>query len=118
MSDPAAGLDDKVAHCTQGGNTPALLHSGLSWTRCHCKSQYSLPQPKAENLFKIQVLMNTILFWRILSVDFSGMFRSASFTPRDATNKVDNNTGEGLGNYLKNVLQEEDKYGNAKPSQE
>ena len=53
--------------------------------------------------------MNTILFWRILSVDFSGMFRSASFAPRDSNTKLDKNSGEGLGNYLKNVLQEEEK---------
>ena len=60
--------------------------------------------------------MNTILFWRILSVDFSGMFRSASFSPREA--KLDKSTGEGLGNYLKNVLQEEEKNGNVKLAQE
>jgi len=65
------------------------------------------------------VLMNTILFWRILSVDFSGMFRSASFSPRDANNtKLEKSAGEGLGNYLKNVLQEEDKSGNVKLAQE
>lgn len=29
------------------------------------------------------VVMNTILFYRILSVDFSGIFRSASFAPRE-----------------------------------
>ena len=69
--------------------------------------------------FQLQVLMNTILFWRILSVDFSGMFRSASFSPREANNtKLEKNAGEGLGNYLKNVLQEEDKSGNVKLAQE
>ena len=68
---------------------------------------------------QIQVLMNTILFGRILSVDFSGMFRSASFAPRDANNsKLEKSSGEGLGNYLKNVLQEEDKSGNVKLAQE
>ena len=66
--------------------------------------------------FQIQVLMNTILFSRILSVDSSGIFRSYSFAQRDA--KLDKNTGEGLGNYLKNVLQEEEKNGNVKLAQE
>ena len=66
--------------------------------------------------FQIQVLMNTILFSRIRSVDSSGIFRSSSFAQRDA--KLDKNTGESLGNYLKNVLQEEEKNGNVKLAQE
>ena len=74
------------------------------------------PQKHTETAFQIQVLMNTILFSRILSVDSSGIFRSSSFAQRDA--KLDKNTGEGLGNYLKNVLQEEEKSGNVKLAQE
>lgn len=81
--------------------------------------RFSKKQKKTEIAFHIQVFMNTILFGRILSVDFSGMFRSASFAPRDTNNtKFEKNAGEGLGNYLKNVLQEEDKSGNVKLAQE
>ena len=106
----------QVAYCTQRGNSLALFHRRVSGTRSNCKSYSRI---KLIMTFQLQVLMNTILFWRILSVDFSGMFRSASFSPRDANNtKLEKSAGEGLGNYLKNVLQEEDKSDNVKLAQE
>ena len=55
--------------------------------------------------------MNTILFYRILSVDFSAIFKSASFSPRE--NKEHSN-----GSYIRNVFQEEDKVHPARKAQE
>ena len=55
--------------------------------------------------------MNTILFYRILTVDFSGMFKSASFK-QDSKSvlKTKDNIQEGsIGNYFKNVWQETDQ---------
>jgi len=56
------------------------------------------------------VLMNTILFWRILSVDFSGMFRASFPSPSPRPDKAEREQGgqEGLGTYLRTVLQEAD----------
>lgn len=61
-------------------------------------------------LVDLQVLMNTILFWRILSVDFSGMFRASFSSPSPRPDKAEREQGgqEGLGNYLRTVLQEAD----------
>ena len=49
----------------------------------------------------IMVVMNTILFYRILSVDFSGIFRSASFTGKETNPKLDSG--------LRNVCSEEER---------
>merc|ERR1711997_91487 len=60
----------------------------------------------------IIVVMNPILFYRILSVDFSGIFRSASFTPRE---QKECSTGqESIGSYIRNVFQDEDKLHSAR----
>ena len=56
--------------------------------------------------------MNTILFYRILSVDFSGMFRSASFSPRETRDCGKEQSGaEGRlrGSFVRNVFQEEER---------
>lgn len=58
------------------------------------------------------VVMNTILFYRILSVDFSGMFRSASFSPRETRDCGKEQSGaEGRlkGSFVRNVFQEEER---------
>lgn len=62
------------------------------------------------------VVMNTILFYRILSVDFSGIFRSASFTPREQKDYTveqkghtgvqhKENGGQDIGNCIRNEEQ-------------
>ena len=56
--------------------------------------------------------MNTILFYRILTVDFSGMFRSASFKPESKSvlmTKDSKQEASSISNYLKNVWQETDQ---------
>jgi len=64
----------------------------------------------------IIVVMNTILFYRILSVDFSGIFRSASFSPRE---QKEHSTGqESFGSYIRNVFQDEDKLHSARKPQD
>ena len=72
------------------------------------------PQPTC--VFISQVVMNTILFYRILSVDFSGIFRSASFSPRE---QKEHSTGqESFGSYIRNVFQDEDKLHSARKPQD
>ena len=60
--------------------------------------------------------MNTILFYRILSVDFSGIFRSASFSPREQ--KEHNSGQDSIGSYIRNVFQDEDKLHSARKPQD
>ena len=50
--------------------------------------------------------MNTVLFYRILSVDFSGIFRSASFSPREHREQRDCAKEQG---GVRSVFPEEDR---------